>query len=109
MRVLFDQGAPAPLRHHLARHQVQTVFERGWSTLRNGDLIHRAEAEGFEVFLTTDRNLRYQQRLSGRRIAIVVLLGTSWPRIQAMTATVAEAIDAATPGSYQELAVPPIG
>lgn len=77
MRVLFDQGTPVPLRKFLNPHEVETVFERGWSTLTNGDLLGRAEAEGFEVFVTTDKNLRNQQNLSGRRIAIVALSSTS--------------------------------
>ena len=60
MRVLFDQGTPAPLRHALVGHSVETAFELGWGTLQNGALIAAAEAEGFAVFLTTDKNLKYQ-------------------------------------------------
>jgi hypothetical protein len=77
LKILFDQGRPAPLRHSLAGHMVQTSYEMGWSTLKNGELIRLAEAEGFEVFVTTDTNLKYQQNLSGRKIAILVLLSTS--------------------------------
>lgn len=61
MRILFDQGTPAPLRKFLASHEVVTAYEQGWSTLKNGDLIAAAEAEGFEIFVTTDSNLKYQQ------------------------------------------------
>lgn len=106
MKVLFDQGTPAPLRVHLAGHHVETAAERGWSTLRNGELLAAAEVEGFEVFVTTDRNLRYQQRLEGRRLAIVVLMSTSWPRIQGCLVSVIEAVGRAAPGSYVELPVP---
>lgn len=106
MRVLFDQGTPAPLRHALAGHAVETAFERGWSRLQNGDLLAAAEGSGFDVFVTTDRNLRYQQALAGRMLAIVVLQSTSWPRIQRALPAVCSAVDGATPGSFREVAVP---
>ena len=82
MRILFDQGTPVPLRKILNSHQVETAFERGWSTLTNGDLLVAAEREGFDVVVTTDRNLRDQQNLGGLSIAIIVLSSTSWPRIE---------------------------
>jgi predicted nuclease of predicted toxin-antitoxin system len=72
VKVLFDQGTPAPLRKALSHHLVETAHERGWSALQNGDLIAAAEACEFEVFVTADRNLKYQQNLTGRRLAIVV-------------------------------------
>ena len=71
-----------PLRKALTAHKVQTAYECGWSSLRNGDLIAAAEEAGFGVFVTTDRNLKYQQNLTNRRLAIVVLLSTSWPRFK---------------------------
>jgi predicted nuclease of predicted toxin-antitoxin system len=106
VRILFDQGTPAPLRKLLSSHRVETTFERGWSTLSNGDLLAVAEGEGFEIFVTTDKNLHNQQNLGGLRIAIVVLLSTSWPRIQKAASSVTQAIDAALPGSYRELFIP---
>ena len=106
MRVLFDQGTPAPLRLLLSEHEVETAYERGWSSLQNGDLIAAAEAEGFAVFVTTDRNLKYQQNLAVRRLAIVVLLTTSWPRIKAASALVVMAVNRAVPGDYIEIAIP---
>lgn len=105
MRVLFDQGVPAPLRHALSGHQVETAYERGWSDLKNGELLAAAESGAFEVFITTDRSLRYQQNLDGRGLAIVVLLTTSWPRIRAAAGSVREAIDASKRGSYAELSI----
>ncbi|HSS78724.1 MAG TPA: DUF5615 family PIN-like protein, partial [Thermoanaerobaculia bacterium] len=81
MRILLDQGTPAPLRHELTGHNVTTAYEKGWSALKNGELLKAAEAE-FEALVTTDRNLRYQQNLTGRRLAILVLPTTSWPKIQ---------------------------
>lgn len=105
MRVLFDQGTPVPLRRHLRLHEVTTVYELSWTTLRNGDLISQAEAAGFEVLVTTDQNLKYQQNLSGRRLAVVVLLSTSWPKIQARVSAVTAAVGEAAPGSYTEVAI----
>ena len=102
MRILFDQGTPAPLRDHLPGHNVETAYEKGWSALRNGELLVKAEAE-FDVLVTTDRNLRHQQNLADRRIAILVLPTTSWPRLQRITREIAAAIDALKPGQYVEV------
>src|SRR5271170_2447107 len=102
MRVLFDQGTPAPLRGALAAHVVSTAFELGWSALSNGDLLDAAEAQ-FDAFVTTDQNLRYQQNLAGRRLAILVLPTTSWPEIQKHTNKVADSVNALKPGEFIEL------
>ena len=74
MRILFDQGTPVPLRRHLSEHTVTTVYEEGWSNLSNGELLDAAESAGYQLFVTTDQNLRYQQNLRERQLAIVVLL-----------------------------------
>lgn len=104
--MLFDQGTPAPLRQALLGHEVTTAHERGWSQLLNGALIEAAEGAGFEVFVTTDKNLKYQQNLAGRRLAIIVLMTTSWPRIRLNLAPVVAAVNLARSGSYIELEVP---
>jgi len=106
VRVLFDQGAPVPLRQSLTQHQVFTAYERGWSKLKNGELLDVAETEGFEVLITTDLNLRYQQNLQSRRIAIVALSSPSWLRIQRAIQMVVRAVDGASPGSYIEVEIP---
>ena len=103
--VLFDQGTPVPLRKELGSHRVETARERKWSTLENGDLLSAAEGAGFDVLVTTDQNLRYQQNLGKRRISIVVLGTTSWPRIQRVAFRVREAVDAARVGSYAEVPI----
>lgn len=105
MRILFDQGTPVPLRRALSSHQVSTAFELGWATLGNGDLLAAAEHE-FELFITTDRNLRYQQSLVGRRLAILVLPTTSWPRIERHAQEIAHEIESVRPGEYRELRWP---
>lgn len=107
MRILFDQGTPHPLRRALSGgHEIATAFERGWSRLKNGELLDVAESEGFEVLVTTDSHLKNQQNLTDRRIAIVVLLSTSWLRIEPVTPRIQARIEAATPGSYQEIEIP---
>jgi hypothetical protein len=102
MRVLFDQGTPVPLRESLKSHTVTTVYEKGWSRTRNGDLLQLAE-QMFEVFITTDRQLKYQQNLTDRQIAIVVLPTTSWPAIQKHTAKIAAVLDSISPGDLIEI------
>lgn len=106
MKLLFDQGTPVPLRNYLPNHVIETAYERGWSNLKNGDLLTQAEAEGFDALVTTDQKLRYQQNLSGRRISVVVLLTTNWPRIKNNTGLVVQAVDNVHPGSYQEIMIP---
>lgn len=104
MRILFDQGTPVPLREHLNSHTVATAFELGWSNLANGELIAAAEAN-FDLFITTDQQIRYQQNLSGRRLAILVLLTTSWPRLQTCIPLIQEVVERIQPGEYQEVSV----
>ena len=106
MKLLFDQGTPVPLRNHLPNHIVQTAYEKGWGNLKNGDLSTLAEAEGFDVLVTTDQNLRYQQNLSGRKIGVIVLLTTNWPRIKNNASLVIQAIDNLHSGDYAEITFP---
>jgi predicted nuclease of predicted toxin-antitoxin system len=106
MKLLFDQGTPVPLRNHLPNHTVETAYEKGWSNLKNGDLLTRAVSNGFDALITTDQNLSYQQNLTGRKISVVVLLTTSWPRIKNHIALVVQAIDNLQPGSYEEIPFP---
>lgn len=94
------------MRHLLPGHVVITANELSWSTLKNGELLTAAEGEGFELLVTTDTNLKYQQNLAGRRIGIVVLGTTSWPRIKAASELVVLAISSARPGEYLEIAIP---
>jgi hypothetical protein len=103
MRVLFDQGTPVPLRRYLPHHSVTTVFEKGWSALQNGELLRAAEKEAFEILVTTDQNLKYQQNLATYRLAIVVLTTTSWPVIETHIKDVITAIDAVKEFSLVEV------
>jgi len=106
MRILFDQGTPVPIRRRLKGHSVRTTREQGWSTLTNGDLLRAAEEAGFDLLLTTDKNMRHQQNLMGRRIAVVVLGNGLWPFVEPMLPRVIAAVNAAGPGSYTEVEIP---
>lgn len=107
MKILFDQGTPVPLRRFLAAHEILTAFERGWGVLQNGELLRAAEAEGFAALITTDQNLRYQQNLAARRLAVLVLPTTDWRLIRRHTDYIAHAVSTLAPGDYVELSFPP--
>jgi hypothetical protein len=106
MLILFDNGVPAPLRHALKGHVVVEAFERGWDRFLNGQLIAAAEAAGFEVLVTTDKNIRYQQNLRARKIAFVVLGNQQWPTLRQFVDKVVAAVNAVTPGAYVEVEIP---
>ena len=106
MKVLFDNGTPNPIAHSLDGHAVAFARRIGWQELRNGELLERAEKAGFDVLLTTDKNMRYQLDLAGRMIAIVVLGNSQWPNVAHCLERIAAAINAATPGSYTEVEIP---
>lgn len=103
MRILFDQGTPLPLRNSLVpAHEVRTVYELGWSTMRNGELLTEAE-RGFDLFVTTDQNPRFQQNLENRRLAILVLPTTSGPVLRAKLAEIVAALNAMQPGEFRQV------
>lgn len=102
-RVLFDVNVPRPAARFLTRHAVEFADQRGWRELTNGDLLSAAETDGFDVLLTADTNLRYQQNLTTRRIALVVLSTNAWPVIRDNPIFMVEAVDLATVGSYLEV------
>jgi hypothetical protein len=106
MLVLFDHSVPAPLSPHLSGHTIIEARTRGWDTLSNGDLLAEAERAGFDVFLTADKNIQYQQNLTGRKIAVVVLGTPQWPLVRLHTEKIAAAVNAATIGSYSEVHIP---
>jgi hypothetical protein len=103
MRVLFDQATPVPIRPYLKGHESARLRKQGWDRLKNGELLVAAETDGFDVLLTTDKNMRYQQNLAGRKIAVVVLGQQQWPSLRPHLQLVVEAVNAAIPGSYTEI------
>ena len=107
MLILFDHGTPKGLIRALPGHAVHTAQAKGWDTLSNGALLKAAEEAGFDILLTTDRRIRYQQNLSGRRVALVVLTGsTRWSGVRQHVDSIAGAVASATPGSYSEVEIP---
>ena len=106
MRVLFDNGTPRGVAAALPEHVVVEARTHGWDTLRNGEPLDAAERAGYDVIVTTDRNIQYQQNLTGRRIAIVVLGVGRWRLIQNKLAEIADAVTAAAPGSFREVEIP---
>ena len=105
MKILFDQGVPVPLRRNLLGHTITTAYEQGWSSLTNGNLLKAAEQGGYQLLLPTDQNLRYQQKLADRQLAILVLRSTSWPRIQLRIDAIRNAVEALASGDYVEIEI----
>ena len=107
MLILFDHGTPLGLARELPQHTVKAARNMGWEALSNGDLLRSAEAAGFDLLLTTDQRIRYQQNLTGRRIAILVFSGTTrWSRVQRRTDEIRHAVNMAAPSSYTEVFIP---
>jgi hypothetical protein len=106
MRILFDHGTPSGIAAALSGHDVTEAIERGWDRVSNGELLTVAEAAGFDVLLTTDKGIRYQQNLTGRKIAIVVLGNSTWRIVRLYLDRIALVVDEAAPGSYSEVEIP---
>ena len=106
MLVLFDQSTPVPIRPSLKGHTVETAWQRGWDKLKNGDLLKAAEEAGFEVLVTPDKSIRYQQNLKNCTVAIVVLGNPQWPVLRHHVDRVVTAVNDAKPGTYCEVEIP---
>ena len=106
MLVLFDQATPVPLRSFLKEHKVETAYQRGWDKLKNGDLLKAAQEAGFEVLVTPDKNVRFQQNLTNYTIAIVVLGNPQWPALRHHVDRVVAAVNGAKPSTYCEVEIP---
>lgn len=106
MQILFDNGTPRGIASSLQDHQVREARALGWDTLTNGQLLKAAEDAGFDVLLTTDRSMAYQQNLKGRKIALVVLNKGRWRLIKPMLPQVVAGLNAAKPGSCVVVDIP---
>jgi hypothetical protein len=102
MNVPLDACVPRPLREHLTGYNVRTAQEMGWGQLKNVDLLRAAEAR-FDIFLTSYKRLKYQQALTGRKLAILVLPTNDWTVLRAMTDSVLSALQKLSPGEYSEI------
>ena len=101
MRVLLDHNIPRPLRGYLVDHMVDTANEKGWEELTNGDLLEIAERDGYQVIITGDQNLRFQQNIGRRGLGILVLTSNRWPRIQMKTGEIRQALQEISPGEVR--------
>jgi hypothetical protein len=106
MKILFDNGTPKPIARSLVGHEVTRARQIGWHELENGALISQAEEAGYDLLLSTDKNIRYQQNLDGRKIAIVVLGNSQWPMVKLNLDNIVAAVNASTIGSYTEVEIP---
>jgi len=107
MKIILDESVPQKPRLLIeGDHTVVTTWFQGWSGLANGALLNAAEDAGFELFITADQEMSYQQNLKGRRMALVVLSTNNWAAVKAHIVGIMTAINAATPGSYIEVEIP---
>jgi len=106
MRILFDQGVPRGLATSLGSHDVTEARKLKWERISSGALLKLAEDAGFNLLLTTDKNVRYQQNLADRKISIVVLGQSPWWLVREHLDAIVAAVNAATPGSYAEVDIP---
>ena len=104
-RILLDHNLALDLRDLLPGHDVRHAIEMGWDQIANGELLTIAEAAGFEIVITADQNIRYQQNLSGRRLSLVVLSTNHWPTLRGSIGLIVETLGLVTPGSYHEVTV----
>ena len=105
MKILFDHDTPRPLRRFLTDHTIATADEMGWATIRNGTLLDNAEREGYEILITADQSLRYQQNLEHRQIAIVVLLSNRWADVRMRVDDISAALEGILPGELREVPI----
>ena len=93
MKILFDANTPAPLSRFLRGHEVMMANELGWQGLENGALLEAAEEAGFDLLLTCDQNVRYQQNFADRKLALVILSSNHWPTLRRVAVRIATAVD----------------
>ena len=106
MRILFDHDVPRPLRRHLTDHEVDTAKERGWAELSNGELLNEAEREGYQVLITADQKMTYQQNIARRTFGVVVLMSNNWPQVREKVAAIQTALEGIDPGELREVPIP---
>ena len=106
MRILFDHDVPRPLRRHLTDHEVDTARERGWAELSNGELLNEAEREGYQVLITADQKMTYQQNIARRTFGVVVLMSNNWSQVREKVAAIQSALEGIDPGELREVPIP---
>ena len=104
MKILLDECVPWPMHKFLIGHECATAQQHGWGGIKNGDLIRLAEKE-FDLFITSDQNIRYQQNLAGRKISILELSTNDWRRVQAAAELIQTAIAKIQPREFIRLEI----
>lgn len=102
----MTNGTPNPISRSLVGHEVAFARRISWHEFKNGELLQKAEEAGYDLLLSTDKNLRYQQNLAGRKIAVVILENQQWPDVRLHLDRIVSAVNASTPGSYTEVDIP---
>ena len=100
-RILFDHNVPSPLAIFLKAYEVKLADELGWAKFQNGQLLHAAEREGFDVLLSGDQTIKYEQSMAGRKIAVVSMSDNHWPIVKDYVAAIVEAVEAVNPGEVK--------
>ena len=105
MKILLDHCVPKPFKYELSKHEISTAREMGWETLKNGELLEQAQSRGFEIVITVDQNMRYQQNLMGRSIAVCVLiaLGITTEDLRPLVPALEELLSKIQPGMLYEV------
>lgn len=103
MKIILDESVPQKLRLLIEAHTVITVAYQGWSGLKNGALLTAAEEAGYDLFITADQEIKYQQNLTGRGMAVLVLSSNNWDYVKAAISKIVTAIESMTPGGYSEI------
>ena len=106
MRILLDHNVPRPLKNNLPGHDTDTAADRGWQDLNNGELLDQAETDGYELFLTSDRRIPFQQNLTRRNISVLILTTNSWPRLRQRLNDINEAVEAMGHNQLSQLDIP---
>ena len=105
MRILFDHNTPRPLRRYLPEHTVETASERGWEAIRNGSLLDNAEREGYEIVISADQSMSYQQNIARRQLGLVVLLSNRWSDVELRVDDIRAALEGIQPGELREVPI----
>jgi len=105
MRILLDECLPVPMRDIFISHECTAVSDRGWKGIKNGELLRLAEGQ-FDLFITADQSIRYQQNLGGRRIPILELSTNDLRRILAAASVLQSAIETIKPTEFRQLEIP---
>ena len=105
MKILLDHNVPRPLRNHLPGHQADTAADRNWEELRNGEPLDQAESDGYQLLITADRKMPFQQNFVHRNINVLILTTNAWPVLRQHIADINQAVNSTGANQVRELDV----